>query len=684
MNMVSFSKKCSLLALSLLAACQPPVVAPMTTETPQQAKSDVQTTAPFQIQALSTPTQLSPLGVNLGVINDWSRSLPLVDLVKQARTFGSANAPWQALPQSSLRTFPSGDFGVVLFALGQGAQGVGGVYKFSFEGQATVRLVASRGRIQNTVYNAQTNLTTGEIQLEDDSQNLMLSFTQTGTGIRALKVLQPGYELNTQEIFSERLLNHIRKFKLLRLADWSKVNGAWRPTQPNPDIQWNQRVQVSDVRYSSLAGLPWEMLITLANQTRKDIWVNIPHMANDEYVRQLAALLKSELAPGLKVYVEYSNEVWNWGYAQTHWNFAQAQQEAASLNYDGISNAGYLAWRRTARRIKEISDIFRSVYGSEGFGSQFYPVLAAQFGNPETLRQGLQFLNSVYGPPENYLSATAGAPYFNHNRQADTRTLTAEQILDQLRTSANQMRPDSNEGMGLSMERNMTLSRYFNLPYMAYEGGPDTVGANNLEAKRVALASPGMENVCINFLNHWFSWGGGTFLWYQAGATNRYSQHGTFGLLENMNQPDTALNRCMEQISQANMPSLNAGFALPGTMDARLRVGKPTDWATRERGLSSQTWPGSVDYLLRVPRSGRYQFSLTSSSGHRTSTLPVLVNNRSRGTLTIPAGPNARSEMLSLDLSEGLQVLRLHLNAGNNLGYMIHNLHFEALPNQTH
>jgi hypothetical protein len=91
-----------------------------------------------------------------------------------------------------------------------------------------------------------------------------------------------------------------------------------------------------------------------------------------------------------------------------------------------------------------------------------------------------------------------------------------------------------------------------------------------------------------------------------------------------------------------------------------------------------------VDYLLRVPRSGRYQFSLTSSSGHRTSTLPVLVNNRSRGTLTIPAGPNARSEMLSLDLSEGLQVLRLHLNAGNNLGYMIHNLHFEALPNQTH
>jgi len=38
----------------------------------------------------------------------------------------------------------------------------------------------------------------------------------------------------------------------------------------------------------------------LANQAGKDIWINIPASATDDYVRQLATLLHARLNPALK------------------------------------------------------------------------------------------------------------------------------------------------------------------------------------------------------------------------------------------------------------------------------------------------------------------------------------------------------------------------------------------------
>jgi hypothetical protein len=67
----------------------------------------------------------------------------------------------------------------------------------------------------------------------------------------------------------------------------------------------------------------------LANETGKDAWINIPAKATDAYVTNVANLFKygsdginpytsvqahpvyPPLNPNLKIYVEYSNEVWN-------------------------------------------------------------------------------------------------------------------------------------------------------------------------------------------------------------------------------------------------------------------------------------------------------------------------------------------------------------------------------------
>ncbi|MFW5697217.1 MAG: hypothetical protein ACOCX1_01505 [Fimbriimonadaceae bacterium] len=61
--------------------------------------------------------------------------------------------------------------------------------------------------------------------------------------------------------------------------------------------------------------VPYEWHVRLCNATDTDLWITLPAMASADYSRQLAELIEQNLDPELKVYVEYSNEVWNWSYA---------------------------------------------------------------------------------------------------------------------------------------------------------------------------------------------------------------------------------------------------------------------------------------------------------------------------------------------------------------------------------
>jgi len=49
----------------------------------------------------------------------------------------------------------------------------------------------------------------------------------------------------------------------------------------------------------------------LCNAVDADMYVCVPFLATDAYVDSLANLLKNMLEPERKIYVEYSNELWN-------------------------------------------------------------------------------------------------------------------------------------------------------------------------------------------------------------------------------------------------------------------------------------------------------------------------------------------------------------------------------------
>lgn len=219
-------------------------------------------------------------------------------------------------------------------------------------------------------------------------------------------------------LFAQDIQNEIAKFSTIRFMDFVATNG-------NTQKDWADRTLPSyaSVNRSSSGngwqgkGGSWEHVVLLTNLTKKDAWINIPVRATDEYIRNLANLLKygsdgvnpyttwqpNPVYPPLsrerRIYVEYSNEVWNSIFTQKADNCKAASYELLSkkdpntgissspINYDKTWNgvmygeAGYdwsKCWRYTAYRGVQISNIFRSVYGDWAMGTQIRPIFASQ------------------------------------------------------------------------------------------------------------------------------------------------------------------------------------------------------------------------------------------------------------------------------------------------------------------
>jgi len=285
---------------------------------------------PVQAVALSTTAPLAPLGVNLEPLADWSRLQPFVDVMKSARPWGTVDAPWDEAAEVTARGWPKGDAGVVVSmrTVEPGDEGkayqyvTAGVYKLKFLGRADLSPSASDNVvIRNVKYTASTNTTTADVVVGTGCTQLMLAFRNTNGGVRNVSLRMPGY--TETATFNNQFRQALAPFKVVRLMDFLHTNG-------NPVRTWDQRTLPSSGSQSSPKGAAYEYGVRIANQLNKDIWVNIPVRANDAYVRSLAKLLKHNLASGRVVYVEYSNELWNFVFPQATDNLDAAVREAVA------------------------------------------------------------------------------------------------------------------------------------------------------------------------------------------------------------------------------------------------------------------------------------------------------------------------------------------------------------------
>lgn len=109
--------------------------------------------------------------------------------------------------------------------------------------------------------------------------------------------------------FLDPFLKGLRPMRALRFMDLLGTNGS-------PLKHWSDRPRKGRYTFADSLGAPLELAIELANELKADAWVCIPHQADADYILQVARLVKANLDPSLKVYVEYSNEIWNWGFTQ--------------------------------------------------------------------------------------------------------------------------------------------------------------------------------------------------------------------------------------------------------------------------------------------------------------------------------------------------------------------------------
>jgi hypothetical protein len=93
---------------------------------------------------------------------------------------------------------------------------------------------------------------------------------------------------------------------------------------------------------TKVGGYALETLVDLANRVPADPHFNVPADYDEDYVRNFATYLKDHLAPGLTATIEYSNEVWNFGFPQAQ--YANALGRAAWPD-EGTAWVQYMAGR---------------------------------------------------------------------------------------------------------------------------------------------------------------------------------------------------------------------------------------------------------------------------------------------------------------------------------------------------
>ena len=197
-----------------------------------------------------------------------------------------------------------------------------------------------------------------------------------GDYIRNIRVVYARDEarLTAGHIFRLGFLREIKRYRDLRFMDWLETNN-------NPLRHWSDRPRVSNGGWGSQRGVPVEVAIHLCNAIRADCWLNVPHKADDNYILQMAMLTHRLLGKTQAVYVEFSNEVWNYLFAQA----AYARAEGKRL---WPSASGFQANRDWyGMRTAQMCDIWKGVWGSDA--ARVHCVLSGQTVSPRTAIEAL-------------------------------------------------------------------------------------------------------------------------------------------------------------------------------------------------------------------------------------------------------------------------------------------------------
>lgn len=176
------------------------------------------------------------------------------------------------------------------------------------------------------------------------------------------------------------------------------------------------------------AGRGWtpQKMVDICNEVGADLWFCMPMLMSDAGVTETMAMIAGRLNTGLKVHLELSNEVWNYGFSQTTYVQSMGRLE-------GLSGAQYYA-----RRAGRVHTLARAAFVAAGrpatdlirtFGVQgSYSATTIEIAD-YCVANSIPIDEIAVAP---YISIRGPQPEFDRTAEATYRSLSIGQMHDVL------------------------------------------------------------------------------------------------------------------------------------------------------------------------------------------------------------------------------------------------------------
>ncbi len=499
------------------------------------------------VPSTTPPTTLPPprLGTNLSGPVDWSVEMPFIDQFKTSRNWISGTAdvfddqrPLDVDADGWVRSLVPGQMARTV-VLTDHSEYRPGLYDVTYQGSGTLVFNAPGPATQVGPGHYRVDMSSGQ-----PSMFMTITATDPANPIRNIIVTPPGGTCaEFPETFaadagscpagqyvpffgnSERLLFHpdflgkTAPYELIRFMDWMLTNDSLQSS-------WANRPKVDDARWS-VKGIPVEIMVELANRLDVYPWFTLPHLADDDYMRNFAVMVRDRLEPKLTAYVEFSNEVWNSQFQQTRW----AGERGVELGFAPADTPWEAGWKYYALRSTEMHKIWVDVFGGR---SRLHLVTASQAVSSYVSEQILSFRDTAQ-----WTDSLAIAPYIGEvpNSEAELaplRSMTVDQYLDRMETK---LLPDAQKAIADSK----AAADKFGVRLTAYEGGQHVVlglAVHNDDVLNTLFDNvnrhPRMGAIYTTYLNFWEASGGSVFAHFVNIAS--WSKYGRWGALESPRQ----------------------------------------------------------------------------------------------------------------------------------------------------
>ena len=493
---------------------------------------------------------LSPLGINTNEVLDDDASAPFVDVFRGSTPFEEAR-PW--LTKGKIiydkdgwpTNLNGGQVGARFINKLPAGNIPDGNYIVLYDGSGTLKYGNDAKLISKTPGREVISIKAGADK--EIRATLLITQTDTRNPIKNIRILMPGgicsnnphkrvfsqqscrgsqylsFEKHSSRIiFNPDYLNYMKDFKVLRFMNMAGITR-------NPIKEWSKRPTMSKSTWGgkpTVRGAPLEIMVALANQNNSDAWFSLPHAANDHYMRKFAQYVRDNLKPGLKAYIEYTNEAWNTIFDQAHYMKDMGLKLGLDEDRD---KAGYKYY---SFRSVQVFNIFEQEFR----GTQRIVRVMGGWTGYTRLTEMLLGYRDAYKKTD----AFAIGPYFYGSTAELKKVKSVNAIFKML---YDEKLPFSIPGVEKLVGKHAALAKSYGVSLIAYEGGQHLVDWKNRDITKAptkyyiaANRDWRMAKAYKDFLDGWKRAGGQTFVNFSAPRT--YQWFGSWGTREFLTQSD--------------------------------------------------------------------------------------------------------------------------------------------------